>query len=234
MHTPSHQLTLLKHLYKNIKDKRPNGEETQALTFHWFLNSVCNANTSEYRRKHFKRTEITDVFIKTRLAIMYRGLKYGVLGKYAAGYECYDFDFKLVAKPQPDTHYIVYSKDVDSPSLISKGIIWPKMEDVATFSVRTECGTCTHPSNAVAAWKAQHSLNSFFGVKNGGMPKAGMANYDIFGYMCCYLPSRKFGHDGPCNKATNYNAIKEYERVIKANAPKPKAVKSVKPRKDKT
>lgn len=68
-------MTLLKHLYKSIKDKRPDAEETDALTFNWFLNSVCNINTSEYRRKHFKRTEVIDVFIKTRLAITYKNLK---------------------------------------------------------------------------------------------------------------------------------------------------------------
>lgn len=164
---------------------------------------------------------------------MYKNLKYGMLGKYTEGYDCYDFDFKQVMKPLPDTHYIVYSKGVDSPSIIGKGVIWPKMEEVATFSVRPDCGTCTHQYNAVAAWKAQHSLSSFFGVKNGGIPKVGAANYDILGYMCSYVPSRKFAHNGPCSKNPYFNEIKEYERTIKANAPKPKAAKSVKPRKDK-
>lgn len=65
------------------------------------------------------------------------------------------------------------------------------------------------------------------------MPKAGTANYDILGYTCCYIPSRKFGHDGPCAKVPYHNVIKEHERMIKANNPKPKTVKNVKPRKDK-
>jgi len=45
---------------------------------------------------------------------MYKNLKYGILGKYTTGYQCYDFEFKPVAKPLPEQYYIVYSQNVDN------------------------------------------------------------------------------------------------------------------------
>jgi len=107
------------------------------------------------------------------------------------------------------------------------------MTDVGTFSLRPECGTCCHPSNSVETWKALHKLHSYVAIKDAGIPKAGAENFDLLGYKCCYLPSRKFWHDGPCVKVPNHGMIKENERVIRAQNLKKRGDKVNKQRKDK-
>jgi hypothetical protein len=112
--------------------------------------------------------------------------------------------------------------------MITQGVIWPKMTDIITFSLRPECGTCCHPSNSIEAWKAQHKLHSYMVIKDAGVPKSGVENFDLLGYKCCYLPSKKLGHEGPCVKNPYHGIIKENERVIRALNNKKSGIKTTK------